>query len=703
VASNTADMLLHLHFRNDASSELKRATKELAALNAATTGSRPSAADATRMAQLERQTVRSYSQVSKLGNELKSLGDKMSLFVTAPILAFFYQSTQAASDMAEQVNKARVVFGQFYSDISRQAATAPKNLLISPRQYLNYVGTFGAFLSGSMNQSANAKTSAKLVSIGADLASFYNTTTDDSLAAIQSGLVGQIRPLRRFGINLSADAVAAQAKSDGTWSGTGPLSDSVKVSARVAVIAKQAALANGDVARTASSAANQQKRLRAEFSDLQVTVGQGLLPVWVDLLHVGIGITSVFNALPGPLRAGVIGFALLAAAAGPVISAFGRIMNMKNALVARNMFSGLGSLFAGGGGAAAATSYPFNYAPGSLALGGLAASGPTMAVGAGRAAAGAEAAGGGLLGVLAIPAIAAAGAYAAYRYMVKRDQDKTKAAARSVVAAGYSGTNQQSIKSLESATKRIKDEQDQKLAEIAAQPGKKGSDALDARQKRNNLIKKDKADYKALGDQLATYGQQLSILRQQEQQADDEMGYTAAIKERITAMDELEKKTTGAANGLKGFNNIMSYNASKRSDFATIMQDRENVAKYGQQWWGTVPGLDARDALISSAQDRALKAASLPEGAPGKIQPNQVAQFTETWARANLDQVGLSIDTSDLKAALDELQAVEYDVILHPIVDTTNMPGGWHPTYADWVISNNQERKTTSGPQANFR
>ena len=323
MAGNTADMLLHLSFRNDTRAGLRAAAADVKALNAEIANTaRPTAQQSASLKRLDRDLKTTYSNAAKHATAMSNLGSKWSWFVSLPIAAFFYKSAQAASSMAEQVNKAKVVFGAFYSDVAKQSRTAAKDLLQSSRQFTSSAGTFGALLAPSMSQKNNATTSVALVKLGGDLASFYESSTEDALAAIRSGLVGEVEPLRRYGITLSADQVNAEAKRAGTWDGKGTPSEQAKITARVAVITKQAALANGDVERTAGSAANQQKRLVAEFDNLKVSLGQGLLPVWNDLLHIGIAITSAFNGMPAPLRTAAIGFGLLAVAAGPVIRAW---------------------------------------------------------------------------------------------------------------------------------------------------------------------------------------------------------------------------------------------------------------------------------------------------------------------------------------------------------------------------------------------
>lgn len=200
---------------------------------------------------------------------------------------FFGQSVQAASDETEQLNKTREVFGAFAKEVEDFAATSATSFGESRAAALELVSTFGALLRPiGFTQQAAERESVALTKLGADLASFFNTDVSDALAAIQSGLVGQVRPLRRYGVELSAARVNALALADSGKKVATSLTDQEKVAARIKIIFQDSTIAQGDFARTSQSFANQTRILSAEIANLQGELGRLAIPVLTTVLQI---------------------------------------------------------------------------------------------------------------------------------------------------------------------------------------------------------------------------------------------------------------------------------------------------------------------------------------------------------------------------------------------------------------------------------
>jgi hypothetical protein len=119
------------------------------------------------------------------------------------------------------------------------------------------------------------------------MASFNNTSIDDAILALRSGLSGETEPLKRFGVALNDVRLKEQAMSMGLIkTSTGPLPIAAKAQAAYALILHDTTLAQGDYARTADGAANTMRSLAAEFQNAKVAVGNALLPAFKALLSV---------------------------------------------------------------------------------------------------------------------------------------------------------------------------------------------------------------------------------------------------------------------------------------------------------------------------------------------------------------------------------------------------------------------------------
>lgn len=223
-------------------------------------------------------------KLQKFGGELEQLSRKATV-VFAGVAAAGYKVVQSASDLNESISKSNVIFGSSAKSIQTWAATADQALGLSQRAALEAAGNFAILGQSAGLTGTNLTTFSKdLTTLAADLASFNNTSVDEAITALAAGLRGESEPLRRFGVLLSESAVQAKAMEMGLAGTVKELTDQDKVLARNALILEQTSLQQGDFARTADGAANKQRILAAEVENSRAAIGEGLFPVYKDLL-----------------------------------------------------------------------------------------------------------------------------------------------------------------------------------------------------------------------------------------------------------------------------------------------------------------------------------------------------------------------------------------------------------------------------------
>jgi hypothetical protein len=201
------------------------------------------------------------------------------------VLAGLKSSVLAASDLNEQISKTTTVFGDSSAAILEWSKTTTTAFGVSERDALKMASSFGALFApvGLVGKQA-ADLSERLTQLGGDLASFYNTDVQSALDAIQSGLVGQVRPLRAYGVQLSAARVQQQALTDTGKKSASELTNLDKVMARIKIIFQDTAKPQGDFQRTQGHLAQQTKILTANIDDLSTQLGENLLPAVTDLI-----------------------------------------------------------------------------------------------------------------------------------------------------------------------------------------------------------------------------------------------------------------------------------------------------------------------------------------------------------------------------------------------------------------------------------
>ncbi len=199
-------------------------------------------------------------------------------------------AVMAASSLSESIAKSNTVFGRNAEQIEAWSKTTSRALGVSQQAALEAAGTYGnLFRAFGINEQESAKMSTALVTLAADLASFNNVPIEDALLALRSGLSGETEPLKRFGIAINDARLKEEALRLGLIKTTkGTLPQAIKTQAAYALILKDSALAQGDVARTSDGLANQLKFLQAGLQDAKAGFGEALLPA-------ALSVVSAFN------------------------------------------------------------------------------------------------------------------------------------------------------------------------------------------------------------------------------------------------------------------------------------------------------------------------------------------------------------------------------------------------------------------------
>lgn len=191
---------------------------------------------------------------------------------------FAASSISAASDLEESQSKVTTVFGDQADKVMEWAETSATAFGQSKQQALEAAGTYGNLLQAfGVASDAAADMSMNMVQLAADLASFNNTSIDDAIQAIRSGLSGETEPLKRFGVALTDARLKAEAMAQGIYDGAGALDAGQKAQAAYAVILQDTSLAQGDFARTSDGLANTTRILEAAVDDAKATIGVGLV------------------------------------------------------------------------------------------------------------------------------------------------------------------------------------------------------------------------------------------------------------------------------------------------------------------------------------------------------------------------------------------------------------------------------------------
>lgn len=269
------------------------------------------------------------------GQKMVGLGKKLSVGLTLPLGAFGISAFNAASDAAEMESAFNQTFGRLSGSMRRWAEQTGNQIGRSTQEMMRGANAFGMFFNQAAPPQKAAQMSATFSKLAQDLGSFFNVDTEDAIQKLSAGLSGETEPLRAFGVFMNEATIKAKALKLGLGGVGRELTDEEKVMARYAIILDKTQKAQGDAARTADSSANQIKRSKAAYEELQVTVGTKLLPKLTPLITKLASAVESFNRLPGPIQNTVLGLAGVALVSGPLVTIFGGLQIASAALIPR--------------------------------------------------------------------------------------------------------------------------------------------------------------------------------------------------------------------------------------------------------------------------------------------------------------------------------------------------------------------------------
>ena len=158
--------------------------------------------------------------------------------------------------------------------------TAQDMMGIDAAEAIKYQGVFESLMTGMGTTREQAEImSQQLTQLGYDLSSFFNISVEESMLKIQSGISGELEPLRRVGYDLSVARLQQDAYNMSIDENVSAMTQAEKVQLRYYEIMNQQTQVHGDLARTLNSPANQMRILSAQVQVLARNFGAILLPV----------------------------------------------------------------------------------------------------------------------------------------------------------------------------------------------------------------------------------------------------------------------------------------------------------------------------------------------------------------------------------------------------------------------------------------
>lgn len=165
-------------------------------------------------------------------------------------------------------------------------------------QWARNQGVFQTLATGmGVTSDKAAVMSQQLTQLGYDISSFYNLPVEEAMLKLQSGLAGELEPLRRIGWDLSNARMNLELAKMGIEGNAQSMTQAEKVALRYKMIMEQVTIVHGDMARTLNSPANQIRILQAQVQLAARAIGNLFIPVLNKILPYAIAAAKAIRML----------------------------------------------------------------------------------------------------------------------------------------------------------------------------------------------------------------------------------------------------------------------------------------------------------------------------------------------------------------------------------------------------------------------
>lgn len=210
----------------------------------------------------------------------------------------------AANTYIEDMNLFSVAMGR-YAESARDYAQEVANVMgIDPGSWMRYQGVFQTLATGfGVAGDRAAVMSQQLTQLGYDISSFYNIAVEDAMLKLQSGLSGELEPLRRIGYDLSQARLEAEALALGIEKNFSDMTQAEKAYLRYYAILTQVTQAQGDMSRTLDAPSNQLRILKEQATQAARALGEIFIPALNAILPYAIAVMHVIRDLAAEIAA----------------------------------------------------------------------------------------------------------------------------------------------------------------------------------------------------------------------------------------------------------------------------------------------------------------------------------------------------------------------------------------------------------------
>lgn len=227
----------------------------------------------------------------------QALGMLQRFNAQAGISNLLQQYVTLASDANETGNVLKEVFGDEgkarVEEWSESMGTAMGRSSYDLQAYASRLGSVIGPVAKSQKDAEDM--SKALAGLAVDLGSFFNTTDQDAMMALRSGLTGEYESLKRYGVVINDATLQEIAHQKGIKKKVTAMTVAEKTELRYLAIMERTKAAQGDAARTGDGYANASKALDAALKDLGTEMAMTVIPAIEKVIRFARDAVNWFN------------------------------------------------------------------------------------------------------------------------------------------------------------------------------------------------------------------------------------------------------------------------------------------------------------------------------------------------------------------------------------------------------------------------
>lgn len=238
------------------------------------------------------------TQTSRFGISLKSIKTAGVVAGIRMIRQGISKAITESNAYQEDLNLFTASMGQYAKEAQEYAENVGDIMGIDPAKWMRNQGVFNTLLSGFGSVADRSYLMSKnLTQLGYDISSFFNISVEDAMQKLQSGVSGELEPLRRLGYDLSQAKLEQTALTLGIEKSVSAMTQAEKAELRYYAIMTQVTTAQGDMARSLDAPANQLRIFQAQLTQASRAIGNIFIPILQKILPIAIAVLRIVREL----------------------------------------------------------------------------------------------------------------------------------------------------------------------------------------------------------------------------------------------------------------------------------------------------------------------------------------------------------------------------------------------------------------------